>query len=63
MVRRADRRDPAGHRRLTASTLRAAVDRVANSPEVAARLAEVQAETRANGGITRAADAVESFLK
>jgi MGT family glycosyltransferase len=48
---------------VTASTLRAAVDRVASSPEVAARLAEVQAETRANGGITRAADAVESFLR
>lgn len=48
---------------VTASTLRAAVDRVANSPEVAARLAEVQRETRGNGGIDRAADAVELFLK
>ncbi|WP_410658772.1 macrolide family glycosyltransferase [Amycolatopsis sp. lyj-112] len=48
---------------VTATTLRAAVDRVAGSPEVAARLAEVQAETRGNGGIDRAADAVESFLK
>lgn len=48
---------------VTASTLRAAVDRVAGSPEVAARLAEIQAETRGNGGIDRAADAVESFLK
>ncbi|ANN19972.1 UDP glycosyltransferase [Amycolatopsis orientalis] len=48
---------------VTASTLRAAVERVAGSPSVAARLAEIQAETRANGGTDRAADAVESFLK
>ncbi|WP_455424334.1 macrolide family glycosyltransferase [Amycolatopsis thailandensis] len=47
---------------VTASTLRAAVERVAGSPSVAARLAEVRAETRGNGGIDRAADAVESFL-
>ncbi|WP_181775460.1 macrolide family glycosyltransferase [Amycolatopsis pittospori] len=47
---------------VTASTLRAAVERVASSPSVAARLAEVRAETRGNGGIERAADAVESFL-
>ncbi|AIG79116.1 Oleandomycin glycosyltransferase [Amycolatopsis japonica] len=47
---------------VTASTLRAAVERVAGSPSVAARLAEVRAETRGNGGIERAADAVESFL-
>lgn len=48
---------------VTASVLRAAVERVAGSPSVAARLAEVRAETRGNGGIDRAADAVESFLK
>lgn len=47
---------------VTAKSLREAVDEVSSSPDVAARLAELRAEIRANGGITAAADAVESFL-
>ncbi|MET9265008.1 macrolide family glycosyltransferase [Amycolatopsis sp. NPDC004079] len=48
---------------VTAKSLREAVDEVSSSPDVAARLAELRAEIRANGGITAAADAVERFLK
>ncbi|SEP50476.1 glycosyltransferase, MGT family [Amycolatopsis saalfeldensis] len=48
---------------VTASSLREAVDAVSSAPEVAARLAALKAESRANGGVSTAADAVESFLK
>lgn len=47
---------------VTASSLRAKVDEVAGSAEIRARLAEVSAEVRADGGVKRAADAVESSL-
>lgn len=47
---------------VTADALRSAVNEVAGSTEVAARLAEISAEVRANGGVEKAADAVESFL-
>ncbi|GAA1995027.1 macrolide family glycosyltransferase [Amycolatopsis minnesotensis] len=47
---------------VTAATLRSAVDAVAGSPEIAARLAEIQREVRAHGGADKAADAVESYL-
>lgn len=48
---------------VTAESLREAVDAVSSDPEVAARLATLKAESRANGGVSIAADAVESFLK
>ncbi len=48
---------------VTAKSLREAVDEVSSSPGVAARLAALRAEIRANGGITAATDAVERFLK
>ncbi|MEV6982433.1 macrolide family glycosyltransferase [Sphaerisporangium sp. NPDC051017] len=51
---------PAGE--VTAATLRAAVEAVTESAEVATRLAEIRATVRAHGGVGRAADAVESFL-
>ncbi|MEV0733762.1 macrolide family glycosyltransferase [Polymorphospora sp. NPDC050346] len=47
---------------VTARTLRAAVDAVADDPRLRHRLAEVRAEVRANGGLRHAADAVEAFL-
>ncbi|MFC6081733.1 nucleotide disphospho-sugar-binding domain-containing protein [Sphaerisporangium aureirubrum] len=46
-----------------AATLRAAVESVAGSPKVAARVAGLRAEVRPEGGVDRAADAVESFLR
>ncbi|MGW0435786.1 macrolide family glycosyltransferase [Micromonospora sp. NPDC003197] len=48
--------------KVTAATLRAAVDAVADDPRLRQRLAEIQAEVRANGGLRHAADAVETFL-
>jgi UDP:flavonoid glycosyltransferase YjiC (YdhE family) len=48
--------------KVTAATLRSAVDAVANSTAVAARLAEIKATVRSHGGITHAADAIESYL-
>lgn len=47
---------------VTAETLRSAVDDVAASAEIEARLSEVGAEVRASGGIDKAADAVELSL-
>lgn len=47
---------------VTAESLRAAVDEVASSAAVAARLAELKAEIRGHGGLETAAAAVESFL-
>ena len=47
---------------VTAASLREAVDAVASSPSVSARLAELRAEIRSDGGIHAAADAVESYL-
>lgn len=47
---------------VNAATLRATVDAVAESAEVAARLAEIRANLRAHGGVQAAADAVEDFL-
>jgi MGT family glycosyltransferase len=47
---------------VTAQSLGDAVDDVASSPEVAAQLAEISAEVRANGGVEKAANAVELFL-
>ncbi|MGV9367551.1 macrolide family glycosyltransferase [Amycolatopsis sp. NPDC003731] len=47
---------------VTASSLREAVDEVSSSASVAARLAELKAEIRAHGGVSFAADAVESFV-
>ncbi|WP_248962144.1 macrolide family glycosyltransferase [Sphaerisporangium perillae] len=48
---------------VTAATLRSAVDAVAGSADVAARLAAIRGTVRAHGGVDRAADAVESFLR
>ncbi|MGW4487538.1 macrolide family glycosyltransferase [Amycolatopsis sp. NPDC004368] len=48
---------------VTAVALRAAVDEVSGSAEVASRLAALRSEVRAHGGISAAADAVEGFLK
>jgi MGT family glycosyltransferase len=48
---------------VTASSLRAAVDEVSSSASVASRLAELKAEIRGQGGISVAADAVESFVE
>ncbi|MET9001883.1 macrolide family glycosyltransferase [Amycolatopsis sp. NPDC004169] len=47
---------------VTASSLREAVDEVSSSASVAARLAELKAEIRSHGGVSFAADAVESFV-
>lgn len=47
---------------VSAESIRLAVDSVASSREVRERLAVLSAETRANGGVENAADAVESFL-
>jgi MGT family glycosyltransferase len=47
---------------VTASSLREAVDEVSSSASVAARLAELKAEIRVHGGVSFAADAVESYL-
>lgn len=48
---------------VSAESIRLSVDSVADSPEVRERLGELSAETRANGGVRNAADAVESFLR
>ncbi|MGW4065737.1 macrolide family glycosyltransferase [Amycolatopsis sp. NPDC004747] len=48
---------------VTASTLREAVDEVSSSASVAARLAELKAEIRGHGGVSFAADAVESAIE
>lgn len=48
---------------VTAESLRAAVDEVSSSASVAARLAALKAEIRGHGGVSVAADAVESFLE
>ncbi|WP_432850763.1 macrolide family glycosyltransferase [Amycolatopsis sp. CA-161197] len=48
---------------VTAASLRSAVDEVAGSAEVAARLSSLSTEIHAHGGIPAAADAVEAFLK
>ncbi|MCW4385192.1 glycosyl transferase [Salinibacterium sp. SYSU T00001] len=47
---------------VSAESVRLAVDSVAGSEEVRARLAELSASTRAAGGVGAAADAVEQFL-
>jgi len=47
---------------VTVETLRSAVDSVANSADVAARLAEIKATVRSHGGVSHAADAIESYL-
>ncbi|HET6710062.1 macrolide family glycosyltransferase [Amycolatopsis sp.] len=48
---------------VTAESLREAVDEVSSSASVAARLAELKAEIRGHGGVSFAADAVESFVE
>ena len=45
------------------TTLKECVNDVAGSAEVAARLAEISTEVRANGGVDKAADTVERFLR
>jgi MGT family glycosyltransferase len=47
---------------VTVETLREAVLRVAESPSVRSNLDQFRAEVRANGGVERAANAVEEFL-
>ena len=47
---------------VTAAALRSAVVSVAGSVDVAARLVEIRALVRKQGGVDRAADADESFL-
>ena len=47
---------------VTAATLFDTVNGVASSAEVAARLAAISTEVRANGGVEKAADAVEGYL-
>jgi MGT family glycosyltransferase len=47
---------------VSAESLRKAVDEVSTSPSVAARLASLKAEIRGHGGVSAAADAVESYL-
>ncbi|WP_086844588.1 macrolide family glycosyltransferase [Amycolatopsis kentuckyensis] len=47
---------------VTAESLREAVTEVSSSASVAARLAELKAEIRGHGGVSCAADAVESFV-
>ncbi|MCU1679746.1 MAG: glycosyltransferase [Amycolatopsis sp.] len=51
---------PAGE--VNAATLRTSVDSVAGDAAMAHRLAELGAKVRTEGGLTRAADAVEGFL-
>ncbi|WP_103335617.1 macrolide family glycosyltransferase [Amycolatopsis sp. CA-126428] len=48
---------------VTASSLREAVEDVSSSASVASRLAELKAEIRGHGGVSFAADAVESYLE
>ncbi|ADJ43318.1 UDP glycosyl transferase [Amycolatopsis mediterranei S699] len=48
---------------VTAESLRAAVDEVSTSASVASRLAELKAEIRGHGGVSYAADAVESVVE
>ncbi|WP_346764385.1 macrolide family glycosyltransferase [Rhodococcus sp. B10] len=48
---------------VTANALREAVDTVAGSADIAARLAGISADIRAHGGIESAADAVEASLR
>jgi MGT family glycosyltransferase len=48
---------------MTPQALREAVDAVANSQDIAARLAGISADVRAHGGIEKAADAVEASLR
>ncbi len=47
---------------VTTERLRKAVDSVAGDSSVRRRLTELQGEVRANGGVRRAADAVEALL-
>jgi UDP:flavonoid glycosyltransferase YjiC (YdhE family) len=47
---------------VSAESLRKAVDEVSTSPSVAARLASLKAEIRGHGGVSAAAEAVESYL-
>ncbi|WP_103347822.1 macrolide family glycosyltransferase [Amycolatopsis sp. CA-128772] len=47
---------------VTATSLREAVEEVSSSASVASRLAELKAEIRGHGGVSFAADAVESYL-
>lgn len=46
----------------TVESLRSAVDNVADSADIAARLAEIKATVRSQGGVVHAADAIESYL-
>ncbi|MFF1607401.1 macrolide family glycosyltransferase [Amycolatopsis sp. NPDC058278] len=48
---------------VTASSLREAVDEVSSSASVASRLAELKTEIRGHGGVSFAADTVESFME
>ncbi|WP_244366408.1 macrolide family glycosyltransferase [Micromonospora echinofusca] len=48
---------------VTAESLRQAVDEVASDPEVRRRLGALRDRVRADGGVDRAADAVESYLR
>ncbi|WP_410615810.1 macrolide family glycosyltransferase [Amycolatopsis sp. lyj-109] len=48
---------------VTVSSLREAVDEVSSSASVASRLAELKAEIRGHGGVSVAADAVESCME
>ncbi|WP_020673087.1 macrolide family glycosyltransferase [Amycolatopsis nigrescens] len=48
---------------VTAPALRSAVTEMADSPEVAARLAELSAQARAQGGIDKAVAAIEAYLE
>ncbi|MEU8269429.1 hypothetical protein AB0B89_20005 [Sphaerisporangium sp. NPDC049002] len=48
---------------VTAAALRSAVESIAGSAEVAARLAEIRTSVRSRGGADRAADVVESYLR
>ncbi|WP_101830032.1 macrolide family glycosyltransferase [Frankia canadensis] len=47
---------------LDPALVRAAVEQVASSAEIAARLGAIQAAVRAGGGVEGAADAIEAFL-
>ena len=48
---------------VTSESLRNAVEHVAGSAEIAARLATVGAEVREHGGVDKAADQVEASLR
>jgi MGT family glycosyltransferase len=48
---------------VTAASLRSAVEEVTSSASVASRLASLKAEIRGHGGVSAAADAVESYLE